>query len=90
VRYRRLYEQERGRSGESEGQLRREKEEREGLERELMAVRERFADTVSEIESAKERERSLYEESIVRLLGNMDRREGKEQFSTYSTYSRKV
>ena len=39
-------------------------------------------DTVSVIEIAKERERSLYEESIVRLLSNLDKKE-KVEFNTY-------
>lgn len=56
------------------------------MERELSLATSRFADTVSEIENAKERERSLYEESIVRLLGNFDKREG---FSSMSSQLRR-
>ena len=57
-----------------EGSLRCCLEEKERLESQLMSATERFNDTVSEIEHAKEKERSMYEESIVRLLGNLDQR----------------
>lgn len=50
-------------------------EEKKALEEELMNASERFSDAVSEIELAKEKERSVYEESIVRLLSNLDQRE---------------
>ena len=73
-----MYDEQRSRSFRQEVQLQGFKEEKEKLEKDLAFSSERFADTVSEIESAKERERSLYEESIVRLLNNLDK---KDSFS---------
>jgi hypothetical protein len=70
----RMYEEERSRAFQQEMQLQGCREEKQKLEQELAYSSERFADTVSEIENAKERERSLYEESIVRLLGTLDKR----------------
>lgn len=41
----------------------------------MAALNERFAEAMSEVDEVKERERSLYEESIVRLLSNLDKRD---------------